>query len=88
MQAMIGADRIRKLRWLCRRGMKELDILLERFVNAQAQALETGDWPALESLLATEDDVLWDLLQDPATSDDAAFRVLLHAIRDTDARAH
>ena len=25
--------RVRKIKWLCRRGMKELDIMLERFVD-------------------------------------------------------
>ena len=85
---MGGAGRVRRLRWLCRRGMKELDILLERFVTGRQASLERGDWPALETLLAREDDVLWDGLQDPGAEPDAALRELLFAIRDSDARPH
>ena len=82
---MDGADRVRRLRWLCRRGMKELDILLERYVGSRQASLESGEWPALEALLAREDDVLWDSLQDPGAEKDAAVRKLLVAIRDSDA---
>ena len=43
--------------------MKELDVLLERFLVRQANALRDGRWPELEALLDTEDDCLWDWLQ-------------------------
>lgn len=59
--------RIRRLRWLCRRGMKELDVLLERFVDTQAGALAAGAWPELEQLLAEEDDQLWRWVLRPDT---------------------
>jgi len=60
--------RLRKLKWLCRRGMKELDVLLERFIKDQSVALDQGAWPQLESLLAMEDDSLWYVVQNPATA--------------------
>jgi len=71
--------RLRKLHWLCRRGMKELDVLLERFIKKQSAALEQGAWPELESLLALEDDQLWDILQNPVTAS-SEYRVLLNRI--------
>ena len=40
--------------------MKELDVLFEAFFAAQAESLLAGDWPALEALLAREDDELFD----------------------------
>ena len=55
-----GEDRVKKLRWKSRRGMKELDVLLEAFFEQQVDSLATGDWPELEELLAREDDVLFD----------------------------
>lgn len=61
--------------------MKELDLLLERFVDRYAEALSTGQWPELETLLDTEDDTLWDWLQNPATPAAADFRPLLDRIR-------
>ena len=73
--------RVRKLRWLCRRGMKELDILLERFLSANEAKLARGHWPRLEVLLETEDDVLWDWLQDSSRAGDMPTQQLLNEIR-------
>ena len=64
----MGELRLRKLKWLCRRGMKELDVLLERFIKNQSAALEAGAWPELESLLSMEDDHLWQVVQHPETA--------------------
>ena len=62
--------------------MKELDLLLETFVLTRNDALEAGQWPRLESLLLTEDDVLWDWLQDrPNAAAPEEFRALIDAIR-------
>ena len=58
-----GDHRLGRLRWRCRRGMKELDVLLEAFVAAESAALADGAWPEFEALLESEDDRLWDWLQ-------------------------
>ena len=60
---MSGAARFSRLRWICRRGMKELDVLLEAFLENHHDALVQGAFPELEALLASEDDLLWDWLQ-------------------------
>lgn len=85
---MADGDRVRKLRWLCRRGMKELDILLEQFIEREQSRLSEGAWPRLESLLAAEDDVLWDWIQEPAAAVDGEQRELLVTIRGEHASAH
>jgi antitoxin CptB len=74
-------SRVRKLRWRSRRGMKELDILLERFLDKQSKALADGRWPALEQLLEWEDDVFWDGIQNPARVSNDVHRSLLVEIR-------
>ena len=74
-------ERVRKLKWLCRRGMKELDILLERFINNHQESLADGSWPELEALLRTEDDVLWDWFQDSSTPAASRYQDLLNKIR-------
>jgi succinate dehydrogenase flavin-adding protein (antitoxin of CptAB toxin-antitoxin module) len=61
--------------------MKELDILLERFIANQQQSLADGSWPEFESLLQTEDDVLWDWLQDVSHPGAAPYRQILEQIR-------
>jgi antitoxin CptB len=55
-----GEARIKILRWKSRRGMKELDVLLELFLKQQEEALKAGQWPALERLLEQEDDVFFE----------------------------
>lgn len=55
-----GESRLKALRWKSRRGMKELDVLLESFLIRQAAELKQGVWPVLEEFLAQEDDVLFD----------------------------
>jgi len=57
---LVGRDRVKKLRWRSRRGLKELDVLFEAFFAQQADALAAGEWPQLEALLAQEDSVLFD----------------------------
>jgi antitoxin CptB len=73
--------RVGRLQWRCRRGMKELDVLLERFLHRQRQPLAAGRWPELETLLEAEDDLLWDWLQNPAVEQAAPWRPLLERIR-------
>lgn len=79
MSSVVDQPRVRKLKWLCRRGMKELDVLLERFISDQAATLEQGGWPELERLLALEDDQLWDCVQRPESTH-AGFHKLLRSI--------
>ena len=73
-------ERVRKLKWLCRRGMKELDILLERFIENNQESLADGSWPELEALLRTEDDVLWDWFQDSSSPAASRYQKLLNRI--------
>jgi succinate dehydrogenase flavin-adding protein (antitoxin of CptAB toxin-antitoxin module) len=47
---------LEKLKWKCRRGLLELDIVLERFLRKN-----TGD-QALNELLDLPDNDLWDIV--------------------------
>ena len=55
-----GQDRLKRLRWQSRRGMKELDVLFEAFFSQHNELLISGGWPELEEVLRQEDDVLFD----------------------------
>ena len=59
---MIDDARLRRIRWRCRRGMLENDLLLSRFLDANAAALTEEDVANLDVLLDMTDDRLWDLL--------------------------
>jgi antitoxin CptB len=48
-----------KLRWRCRRGMKELDILLTRYVDERYRAASAEEQQAFQSLLETQDPVIY-----------------------------
>ena len=78
---MQETDRIRKLRWLCRRGMKELDVLFEAFLENNKEDLTAGKWHTFETLLSNEDDQLWCWLQGQETSDSQPFQSLINEIR-------
>jgi antitoxin CptB len=74
--------RLRRLRWRCRRGMKELDVLLERFLERQEACLARGGWPELEALLDTEDDQLWEWMRNPSAPGSGPYRRLIESICD------
>ena len=50
---------LRKLRWRCRRGMRELDQLLERWLEREWRQSPTAQREVFLQLLDTEDDKLW-----------------------------
>ena len=52
----------RRLAWRCRRGLLELDIVLQRFVASQFKHLSMPELSALDALLALPDNDFWDLL--------------------------
>ncbi len=44
-----------RLRWRCRRGMKELDVLLSRYVEERYDAAPPAERAAFEALLEDQD---------------------------------
>ncbi|MCY7354201.1 MAG: succinate dehydrogenase assembly factor 2 [Lysobacter sp.] len=71
---------IKRLRWRCRRGMRELDQLLTRYLDqAWAEASETERGVFLR-LLDCEDDKLWRWFLGHETPDDVEIASLLHRI--------
>ena len=48
-----------KLRWRCRRGMKELDILLTRYVDERYGAASAEEQQAFLRLLEAQDPVIY-----------------------------
>jgi antitoxin CptB len=48
-----------RLRWRCRRGMKELDILLGRYVDERFSGAPPEEQTAFRALLETQDPVIY-----------------------------
>jgi len=73
--------RLNRLRWRCRRGMLENDLILERFLDARGESLTEAEVASLDRLLDFADGELWDLLSGRAQPEDTALRSLLSALR-------
>lgn len=70
-----------RLRWRCRRGMKELDIVLERWLQAGQPGADASNRATLERLLETPDPQLAEWLLGGTPPADPALRSLVDAIR-------
>ena len=55
-----------RVRWQCRRGMLELDLILARFLETYYSGLTAGQRTAFKSLLEWSDNDLWDLISGQA----------------------
>ena len=69
-----------RLRWRCRRGMLENDLILTRFLDRRGDAISPGEIAALDRLLELPDADLWDLLCGRACAD-AALAPLVAELR-------
>lgn len=72
---------LRKLRWRCRRGMRELDQLLERWLDRAWRQSPTRERAAFLRLLDTEDDTLWRWFLGHEIADDVEIAALVEHIR-------
>ncbi len=72
---------LRRLRWKCRRGMRELDQLLGRYLDRQWRQSSEAQRGVFLQLLETEDDKLWHWFLGQQTPHDAALDTLVQQIR-------
>jgi antitoxin CptB len=73
--------RLARIRWRCRRGLLENDLILERFLAARAATLTEDRVAMLDCLLELPDNELWDLIAGRAEPTDAWVRPLLDELR-------
>jgi antitoxin CptB len=76
-----GGDRGRLL-WRCRRGMKELDVILERFARAGLDRASAAERRAFERLLGLPDPLLAGYFLGKERPADPELRSLADRIRD------
>ena len=66
-----------RARWRCRRGLLELDIILQRFMDRHYAELDEQGLAQFERLLALPDNDLWELISKrPVTADENMQQVL------------
>ncbi|MGE0384709.1 MAG: succinate dehydrogenase assembly factor 2 [Gammaproteobacteria bacterium] len=78
---------IGRIRWRCRRGMKELDVLFTAFVDRCYDALSDPEREAFERLLDTADPELYDLFTRRCRHGDPALQALIERIAPAEASA-
>lgn len=68
---------LNRIRWDCRRGMLELDIVLAKFLEQHVERLSPPEVEAFRYLLAHSDPDLWEMIQsDKSCRDDNTKKVL------------
>jgi antitoxin CptB len=81
LDAGVDVRWLARLRWRCRRGMLENDLILERFLDARAAALTKADVAALDLLLDYSDNDLWDILSGRMEPADVSLLPLIGRMR-------
>jgi antitoxin CptB len=70
-----------RLKWKCRRGLLELDLVLERFLQGPALALPAEQLERFVELLEQPDNDLWDLVAGRNQRFDERYRELVEQLR-------
>ena len=71
-----------RLRWQCRRGLLELDLVLERFLEKYGDRLQGEHLSSFRTLLTHTDNEIWNLIRAHTECSDARFAELVLWMRD------
>ena len=72
---------LKKLRWRCRRGMRELDQLLDRWLERQWRQRPTAERTVFLRLVDTEDGTRWRWFLWHEVSSDVEIAALVEKVR-------
>ena len=75
-----------RLRWLCRRGMKELDVVLSGYLEQNYATASPEDQALFRRLLEMPDPDLYGMLLGRGTIDDPGLEQLIEFLRGMSAR--
>lgn len=75
------AAELRRLRWRCRRGMRELDQLFERYLDLRWTQAPDAERGIFLRLLDCEDDRLWRWFLGHEAATDVELQALVERIR-------
>ncbi|ODS61539.1 MULTISPECIES: succinate dehydrogenase assembly factor 2 [unclassified Arenimonas] len=73
---------LKRLRWRCRRGMRELDQLMLRYLDGRWPAADEAERAQFLRLLDTEDDKLWRWFMGRERPEDAGLASIVDTILD------
>lgn len=72
---------LNKIRWHCRRGLLELDLILEKFNERHLLVLDPEQLDRYRELLEFQDNDLLDLVMGRAASPDRRYEDILQRLR-------
>ena len=72
---------LQRVRWRCRRGLLELDIIFGRFVEAHYAQLNESEQQIFDELLDMPDNPLWDMISGRRMAETDAQAALLEKIK-------
>lgn len=78
---MIPSEELRRLRWRCRRGMLELDLVLQDFLDKQYAALSASERAAFQRLLSLPDTALISYLHGTEEVDSEELKDIVNKLR-------
>ena len=82
MSDMISDQEINRMRWASRRGMLELDLVLEPFVVARYAALDERDRQRFQQLMRCEDQDLFTWFMRRERPDDEELQAIVSKVLD------
>lgn len=85
MTSSVLTDRaeLDRLRWRCRRGMRELDVLLMRYMDEEYASAGSGEKTAFVQLLSLQDPEILALLTGREVADDRGLRHVIQRLLDS-----
>lgn len=70
-----------RVRWRCRRGMLELDIILQRFVDKHYTQLNEAELQQFDIFLNLPDNDLWDMITAKKKIEDIKLQPMLQLLQ-------
>jgi antitoxin CptB len=77
----MAAEELNRLRWQCRRGLLELDLVLERFLARHGDRLQSEHLSSFQTLLNFSDNEIWDLVRGRTECRDAGLAEIVQWMR-------
>lgn len=81
MTIEIETEELRRLRWRCRRGLLELDIVLQRFLDQGYTALNVSQRQAFNDFLELPDNTMLAYINKQEQPDDPRFLDMIACLK-------
>ena len=70
-----------RLRWRCRRGTKELDIVMNRYLQERYETASAEEQASFNALLDIEDPIIFDWLMDKTKAEDENLKAFVEILK-------